>query len=72
MAWNPLRALLRRSPMLVFLAAGLMTAHHPYILSGFDQIQVFPNDSVFNQIVLEHTWMWVTGAAYSGSGAHFL
>lgn len=66
MTWNPLSALLRRTPPLLFLAAGLMLAHHPSILSGFSEIQVFPNDSIFNQIVLEHGWMWVTGGTRHG------
>ena len=66
MTWNPLIALLRRTPPLGFLAAGLMMAFHPTLLAGLDQIQVFPNDSVFNQIVLEHGWMWVSGQAYDG------
>ena len=66
MIWNPLIALLRRTPPLAFLAVGLMMAFHPTLLSGLDQIQVFANDSVFNQIVLEHGWMWVHGQSVDG------
>ena len=66
MIWHPQTALLRRTPPLLLFAAGLLMAFHPTLLSGMEQIQVYPNDSVFNQIVLEHGWLWLVGRSPRG------
>ncbi len=52
-------------PALILLtwAGGMLLAFHPIILSGFARMQVDPIDTRFVNYVLEHSWLWLTGAA---------
>lgn len=44
------------------LTAGLLSAFHPTLLSGFARLQADPGDTVLNGYVLEHSWRWLTRA----------
>ncbi|MCA9072920.1 MAG: hypothetical protein KDA84_28550, partial [Planctomycetaceae bacterium] len=46
---------------LLFLTAGVVSAFHPMLLSGFQRIQTDPGDTRFNHYVLEHSYRWVIG-----------
>src|SRR4051794_33065863 len=58
-------AAMRRTAAGVFhalvLAAGLATAFHPMIRSGFTLLQTDPGDTLLNHYILEHTWRWAGG-----------
>jgi hypothetical protein len=49
------------------LTAGLLTAFHPTLLSGFARLQTDPGDSLLNAYVLEHSWRWLTKPDYVGT-----
>ncbi len=51
------------APVLAVIIGGLgvLMAHHPMILSGFQRMQVNLGDTRFNNYVLEHDYRWVLG-----------
>lgn len=49
------------------VAAGLVAAFHPTILSGFTRLQTDPGDTLLNHYILEHSWLWLTRADYAGT-----
>jgi hypothetical protein len=56
-----LRALGAPLLILVFGLAGLVMAHHPMILTGFERIQTDRRDSRLNHYILEHGYLWMRG-----------
>ena len=46
---------------LLFLAVGLGIAHYPMVFSGFRRMESGLYDARFNNYVLEHNWLWLTG-----------
>jgi hypothetical protein len=58
-----------RGPALhgLVLLAGLLTAFHPTLLSGFARLQTDPGDTLLNAYVLEHSWRWLTKPDYIGT-----
>src|SRR5215831_18115127 len=51
----------------VVIAAGLLSAFHPTLLSGFARLQTDPGDTLLNAYVLEHSWRWLTKPDYVGT-----
>jgi len=49
-------------PILVFVG-GMLMAFHPTLLSGFQMAQTDPGDTLFNNYLLEHSWLWLTSTA---------
>lgn len=54
-------ALVRRTAVAILIAAGLLAAFHPMLLSGFRQIQVDPGDSRLNHFLMEHSYRAIFG-----------
>ncbi|MBZ0090184.1 MAG: hypothetical protein K8H90_07385, partial [Thermoanaerobaculia bacterium] len=49
--------------LLICLAlVGTFAVFHRQLLSGFELLQVFPQDPLFQNWILEHDWLWFTGA----------
>ena len=55
----------RLAPWL-FWSLGLAMAFRPALLSGFRELQINPGDPRLVHYVLEHTWLWMQGAALHG------
>ena len=55
---------LRCSLLVLLPAVGLLMVFHPTLLSGFARMQMFPDDTVFNHLVMEHGWCWVSGRCW--------
>jgi hypothetical protein len=49
------------------VVAGIFSAFHPTLLSGFARLQTDPGDTLLNAYVLEHSWRWLTKADYVGT-----
>ena len=45
----------------LFLFAGMLTVFHPTIFSGFALVQTDPGDTRFNNYILEHGFLWISG-----------
>ncbi len=61
--WSSPNLLRRLPPLLLLLlpAIGLLMVYHPTLASGFERMQMWPDDTVFNHLVMEHSWCWVSG-----------
>jgi hypothetical protein len=46
----------------LFLCAGLLMAYWPMVISGLRFIQTDPGDTRFNNYLLEHGYLWLTGS----------
>ncbi len=51
----------------VVLTCGVLCAFHPTLLSGGTRLQTDPGDTILNNYVLEHTWLWATRPGYVGT-----
>jgi hypothetical protein len=47
---------------IILILAGTFAVFHSQLLTGFTVLQVFPQDPLFQNWVLEHEWLWLTGA----------
>lgn len=47
---------------IVFCVGGLVLGHHKMVLSGFAFTQSDLGDTRFTSLLLEHAWLWLTGA----------
>lgn len=57
------------SSLVLLPLLGLLMVYSPTIFSGFERMQMFPDDTIFNHLVLEHTWCWLGGQC--GQGVEF-
>ena len=52
------------SSLLLLPALGLLMVYFPTLASGFSRMQMFPDDTVFNHLVMEHLWCWISGSCW--------